>query len=128
MTKNYAYYFDPETCIMYKFYYGDIRLDDIITSWDYAIESKIIPQETIGFVLEYRKAHLRIPVSHYKLIPAYYQKHPEIFNGKRVAILTTNPKDIVIPLLVETEDQGYQSKPFSTEEAAIKWIKRNEKY
>ena len=124
MTRNYAFYFDPETCIMYKFYYGAIRLDDIITSWDDAINRNIIPNETIGFILEYRKASLLIPVSHYKLIPAYYQKHPEIFFGKRIAILTTDPKDIVIPILVETEDQGYKSKPFSTEEAAIKWIRK----
>ncbi|MBG0782474.1 MAG: hypothetical protein H0S84_09425 [Bacteroidales bacterium] len=124
MTKNYAYYFDPETRIMYKFYYGEIRIDDITTSWDDAVKREIIPKETIGFVLEYRKARLLIPVSYYKHIPVYYRKHPEIFSGKRIAILTTNPKDIVIPLLVETEDHGYQSKPFSTEEAAIKWIKK----
>jgi len=109
---------------MYKFYLGDIRIDDITSSWDDAIKRKIIPNETIGFILEYRKANFLIPVSFYKRIPAYYLKHPEIFNGKRIAILTTNPKVIFIPLLVEIEDQGYQTKPFSTEEAAIRWIKK----
>ncbi len=122
MKKNYTFYFDPDTRIMYKYYYGEISFDDIESSWDEAINKNIIPGETSGFILDYQKASVNIPVKLYNQIPEYYKQHLDIFGGKRIAVLTTNPKDIVIPILVETESQGFESKPFSTEEAAIKWI------
>lgn len=107
---------------MYKYYYGDISFEDIEVSWDEAILQKIIPSENKGFLLDYQKASVIIPVQHYKKINEYYQQHLDVFADKRIAILTTKPKDIVIPVLVETESQGFESKPFSTEEAAKKWI------
>ncbi|MGQ8336789.1 hypothetical protein ACUNWD_09580 [Sunxiuqinia sp. A32] len=40
----------------------------------------------------------------------------------KIAIVTESPKDIVIPTLVQNEDDGYLSRPFSSIEAAIKWV------
>jgi len=55
-------------------------------------------------------------------IASFYKKHPEVFGGYKIAIVTVTPRDIVIPVLVEMHDDGYRSRPFSTLDAAIFWI------
>jgi hypothetical protein len=107
---------------MFKFYFGNITIDDIISSWDYAIENKIIPLETNGFIVDYRNAHFNFPIKEYHRISQYFKDHLNIFGNKRIAVITENPRDIVIPTLVEKEDEGYSSRPFSTVQAAVHWI------
>ena len=55
-------------------------------------------------------------------IANFYKKHIDIFGNFKIAIVTEEPKDIVIPILVESLDEGYTSCPFSTLEAAINWV------
>jgi hypothetical protein len=125
MKRNYKYQFDKDSGILYKFYYGVITLEDIYTSWDYAIANDQIPSETKGFILDYRKASLDIEIFEYSKIADYYRMHIEIFKDKKIAIVTESVQDIVIPILVETKDQGYKSRPFSKLEPAIKWVLDN---
>lgn len=120
--KKSEFKFDPDTGILYKYYFGTITIADIQSSWEYAIENNLIPSDTRGFILDYRNATLRFPEFEYSKIPNFYRQHPEIFNGYKIAIITENPQDIVIPVLVKEMDDGYLSSPFSTLEAAIQWI------
>ena len=120
--EKFKFVFDRSTGILYKYYYGSITLEDIFSSWDYAISNNIIPKETKGFILDYRKAHFEIILNEYWRIADYYKKHLDIFGNKRVAIITEKPKDAVIPDLVETKDEGYLSRPFYSPEAAVQWV------
>ena len=52
----------------------------------------------------------------------YYRNNLEVFSNMNIAIIIENPTDIVVPYLVKEEDFSYSSEPFSTVEAAIKWI------
>jgi len=119
---NFKYEFNSKTGILFKYYYGTITIEDIIYSWDFAIENKLIPKGVKGFILDYTEASFKISVDESDEIPKYYKKHPDIFNHCKVAILTVKPTDVVIPLLVKQKDDGYMSKPFSTLEAAIQWV------
>lgn len=114
--------FDSNTGILFKYYFGTITIEDIHSSWEYAIQNNLIPPERIGFILDYRNATLRLPHLEYKEISNFYRQHPEIFEGYKIAIVTENPQDIVIPVLVREMDAGYLSRPFSTVDAAILWI------
>jgi hypothetical protein len=122
MLEKFKYEYDPSTRILFKFYYGIISINDIESSWIYAFENQIIPEDVAGFVLDYRNAAFEISRSEYMAIPEFYKKHLSVFGNKKIAIITENPRDIVIPLLVEREDEGYLSKPFSTRDAAIHWV------
>lgn len=122
METKFKYSFDESTGILYKFYYGSIDIEDIYSSWDYAIENNLIPKNTKGFLLDYTNASLDVNIKKYKRIPEYYKNHIEIFGNHRIAVLTQSPKDVVIPTLVESKDEGYSSRPFYTLEAALKWI------
>ncbi|MCW8850485.1 MAG: hypothetical protein OQJ81_10945 [Melioribacteraceae bacterium] len=122
MDEKFKFVYDDETNILYKYYYGEIKLEDIISSWDYAINNNLIPKSTKGFIMDYRNASLGIKITESHKIAAYYKKNIDIFGNYKIAILTKNPKDIVIPTLVESKDDGYFSKPFYTLEAAIRWV------
>ena len=56
------------------------------------------------------------------MISDYYKNHLDIFYKRKIAIITENPKDIVVPYLVQKKDEGYLSNPFSTIEGAVEWI------
>lgn len=122
MKEKFKYSFDESTGILYKYYYGAITLKDIYSSWDYAISNNLIPKETQGFILDYKEATFDIKIKEYAKIAEYYKEHLDIFRNQKIAIITQTPKDVVIPLLVESKDYGYSSKPFYTVEAAIRWI------
>lgn len=122
MDKKFEYKFDDLLGILFKTYYGSITIEDIESSWNYAFENDLIPKERKGFILDYRKSNFDIKIKEYISIPNFYKKHLDIFGNYKIAILTEDPNDIVIPILVKSKDEGYFSRPFSTIEAAIAWV------
>ncbi len=122
MHSKFKYNYDPVTGILFKYYYGQISIQDIERSWTDAFEKGLIPSNVAGFVLDYRGATFAFSRFEYTSIPEFYKQHLDVFGNKKIAIVTESPKDIVIPLLVEQKDEGYASKPFSTLEAAIGWV------
>ena len=122
MDKKFKYQFDSSQGILFKYYYGLITIEDIVSSWEYAFENGLIPKEVKGFILDYRKSNFNINIPEHTAIADFYKKHIDIFGGFKIAIITEDPRDIIIPVLVETKDEGYSSRPFSTLDAAIKWV------
>jgi hypothetical protein len=120
--EKFRYEFDDSLRILFKYYDGSITLDDIKFSWEYAFANNLISRETRGFILDYRKATFNMDLEEHDGIAKFYQEHLEVFGNFKIAILTDNPKDVVIPTLVELKDDGYQSKPFCNLDAAIDWV------
>ena len=112
MTKNnsqtraeekFKFVFDRSTGILYKYYFGPITYEDIFSSWDYGISNNLIPKETKGFIVDYRKASFEIILDEYWRISDYFKKHLDIFGNKRIGVITQKPKDAVVPSLVESK-------------------------
>jgi hypothetical protein len=122
MDKKFKYRFDRSLGILYKYYYGLITLEDIESSWEFAFDNGCIPKDVKGFILDYRKSNFNIKIEEHIAIANFYKRHLEVFGNLRIAIITEEPKDIVIPILVKSKDDGYCSKPFSTLESAIEWV------
>lgn len=122
MRKKFKYQYDSSKGILFKYYYGLISIKDIYSSWDEAILNNTIPEGTRSFILDYTEASFDLKVQEYPKIAEYYRNHLEVFRNCKIAIITHTPKDVVIPSLVETIDEGYFSKPFYTLEAAIDWV------
>lgn len=122
MEENFTFQFDSSLGIFFKYYFGPITLEDIGDSWEHVIKNQLIPEGTRGFVLDYRNAEINIPPARHTHIADFYKNHLEIFNNTKIAILTDNPKNVVISILVESKDEGYKSRPFSTMESAIRWV------
>lgn len=122
MEKKFKYNFNNSTKILSKTYFDSITIEDIESSWEYAFENDLIPKETKGFILDYRNSSFKVKIREYRAISDFYKKHIDVFGDYKIAIITEKPSDIVIPLLVETQDEGYSSKAFSTLESAINWV------
>jgi len=122
--EKFKFVFDDSTGILYKYYYGSITIEDISSSWDYAIAHNLIPKNTKEFILDYRKATFQIKLTEYEMIADYYKQNLDIFRNKKIAIITQTSKDVIIPALVETKDDDYSSAPFYTLSAAINWVLR----
>jgi hypothetical protein len=120
--KKFKYSFSNSTKILTKTYFGSITIEDIESSWEYAFKNDLIQKEKKGFILDYRNSSFKINIREYRAISDFYKKHIDIFGNYKIAIVTEQPSDIVIPLLVETQDEGYNSKAFSTLESAINWV------
>ena len=75
-----------------------------------------------SFVLDYREATFNFKVTESTKIAEYYRTHLDVFGNCKIAVVTQKPKDVVVPAIVETHDDGYLSKPFYTKEAAINWV------
>ncbi|MCW3785374.1 hypothetical protein [Plebeiibacterium sediminum] len=122
MNHKFKYIFDSKSRVLTKHYFGPITINDIESSWEYAFQNALIPKETIGFIVDYRNASLHIRIDEYTAISNFYKKHLEVFGDCKIGVLTEVPRDVVIPMLVQSEDEGYSSKPFSTLESAIEWV------
>ena len=122
MDPKTEYKFDKSTGILYKYYHGIVTLDVIISSWEYAINSNIIPKKVRGFILDFRGTTLKLNIKETSDIAAFYNQHPDIFKNKKVALIMQEPEQVVFPIIIESENIEFSPRPFYTEEAAVKWI------
>ncbi len=126
MNEKVFYQFDNSSGIFYKYHYGNISIEEITSSWEFAFQQKLIPPKVKGFILDYTEATFDFPIQDFRKISAFYRQHLDVFKEYRIAIITSNPKDMIIPILIAMEDVGYYSKEFSSLENARKWVLENE--
>lgn len=122
MNDFYKFELHSELNILYKYYYGPISLENIFSSWEHAFDTNIIPKDIKGFILDFRKSNFDFKVERFIDISNFYKEHIDIFKGAKIALITVDPTDLVVPILFKTKEEGYLSQPFSTEQAAIEWI------
>lgn len=119
---KFKYKFNSSKCILFKYYYGSITIADIKSSWEHAFENNIIPKDTKGFILDFQNATFEIEIDEHIEIADFYKNHIDIFGDIKIAMLSNEPRDVAILILVESKNDGYYSKPFSTVEAATRWV------
>jgi len=114
--------FDATQKIFYKHYTGKVTYNDFESSWLYAIHNHILPDEIKGFLLDCRMATLAFPLHEAYKISDFFRNHLNLFGNRKIAFIASTPEQIVIPILLLENDFGYQSRPFSTIEAAESWL------
>ncbi len=87
----------------------------------YAVENDLINENVKGMVLDMRSAEFDFQPEDARLILDFVSQEPKLAKLK-YAILVDSPGQIVYPLLGAIYKETAKVKPFSTEEAAIKWI------
>ena len=120
--KNIEFKYDSDTKIMYKIHYGIITAFDVITSWEWAFENSIIPQNTKLFLLDYQDAVLDNPTSISKAIVNFYHMNLDKFVNCKFAIVSSSSKNVATSMLIKKADKDYVSEPFSHIEKAIEWL------
>ncbi len=120
--KNIQFDFDIKGSVLFKRHFGDVSFDAITEAWDWAFENKIVPEGTNRYLLDYRDALILDIAKSSELIVGYYRLHIDRFKGSKVAIVSTNPKNVALSMLMCRVDDGYTVKPFSTIEMALEWL------
>jgi hypothetical protein len=118
--------YDESTKIVFKIHEGVLNVNDSIQSWLSIIQKQLIPQETIGYIIDYRNARFVSGIESSKTMTEVFNGHPKYFKGKKIALITNEPHMVVMLLIVQTfENKIFDTQPFNTEEAAIEWISKN---
>lgn len=122
MNKRIEYKFDSNTRILFKYHFGTINFNDIETSWIDAFNNNTIPENVIGFVLDYSEAELDMVAEEAKDITRFYREHLDVFRNRKVALVMTKPGHVVFPILVGMEADEYFTRAFYTTDAAVEWV------
>ena len=103
-------------------YTGVVTIKDLENNWLEIIRQNIINANIKGFLLDYRNSIMNIDVEEIPILCDLFKKHVAIFEKKKFAYVTASPNQIILPLLLQEEEYYYESRPFSTTEAAISWV------
>ena len=115
--------FDYETGILTKVGTGKLSLAEMILSWDDAFNNYLHTNKNIqGIILDYREADFDFEVGSEDRVVDFYKKNKALFSAYKIAVITTNSKNITLPLLVTAKLNGFDYELFSTLEAATDWI------
>ncbi|MBU8891894.1 MAG: hypothetical protein KOO66_03895 [Bacteroidales bacterium] len=105
--------------IMTRKFYGKIDADYIIDSFVYLIDNNLIKDNCIGIISDFCNATIEMDIKDFKKVIAFIKQNKKSINLKLAAIVDT-PNKSVFPFLAQSFDMPV--RPFSTVEAAKKWI------
>ncbi|MFZ5942410.1 MAG: hypothetical protein ACOYXB_17720 [Bacteroidota bacterium] len=107
--------------ILIRDFTGKVDVDQIIASWEYLMENRMLGENIRGVINNLSTCELEMNMESFKKLIAYLGTHQE-FSRIKLAVITANPKVVVFPALGENIRKNLSIRPFSTEEAAVFWI------
>lgn len=116
------YQYNDITHILTKDHFGVFSYDNIVETWDYAIDNSLIPCSTKGFFIDFSEATLDLRVGQEKKLINYFDTKPDFFKDKKIAVIVNTPQEIIFPLMVENSSKTFILKAFSTRSAAENWL------
>lgn len=110
-----------EERIIIRNYKGDITVDDIVSSWNYLINNKLITPGLKGIISDFREADFLVDKTGFKKLSNYYSENIDLISHLKLAQLITTSK-IVFTILFEDQNPQIPTKAFSTMGAARRWV------
>lgn len=107
--------------ILIRDFEGKVTVDEIIKSWEYLLEKKLISNNLKGVINNLLECELQMNPESFEILMSYLKKH-EILKTIKLAVVCDCPENIVFPVLGENLVKELKIKPFSTLEAATHWI------
>jgi hypothetical protein len=116
--KSHDHY--PEA-ILVRTFYGQILPEEMISSWNELLDSNLITTNTLGIINDLSHCELKMDIDKFKEFTTFLKSKPQLEKLK-LAVVTNSPKNIVFPILGESQESTLHIKPFSTFRAATHWI------
>lgn len=108
--------------VLYKSFKGNITAKEFESQWQFAIENDIISPDTLGFIIDCSQATFSIDADETYKLSKLFRDNLNIFQHKKMAYITRLPEQIIFPILMQEHDFLYETKPFSSKEAALEWM------
>lgn len=110
----------PES-ILIRDFIGEVSVNEIMESWQYLIERKMITDRIKGVINNLSNCNLIMDMEGFKTLMAYIKKQKNL-KGIKLAVITETPRTIIFPVIGEFSEKELKIKPFSTMAAAVDWI------
>lgn len=107
--------------ILIREFQGQVNSAEIIRSWEYMLENKLITSELLGVINDLSGCVLNMNMEGFQDLLNFLKKHGNIKKLKQ-AVISDTPGNIVFPTLAEIGEKELKIKVFSTIEAAVYWI------
>lgn len=107
--------------ILIRDFVEKVSVSDIIESWKYLIENKMISPDIKGIINNLEGCKLEMNMEGFETIMAFMTKQKEL-HGIKLAVVCDCPENIVFPMRGEFEQNQLQIKPFTLMNSAVKWI------
>lgn len=107
--------------ILIRKFHGKVNVSEIISSWEYLLNSKILTDKHLGVINDLTDGDLEMDQGCFLDLIAYLKKNP-IFIRMRLAVICDTPEKIVFPSIGEYTVKELYIRPFTTVDAAVGWI------
>lgn len=103
-----------------RIFKGTVKVEDVFDSFEYIVSSKMISPLCKGILTDFRDCTLDFEKLKFKNLIEYVRGSSAL-KGVRIAVVVDTSQNIVFPMIASNE-KGMVVQPFSTIEAAQKWI------
>ena len=105
---------------IFREFKGELVVEDIMDSFVYILNEKMISPGCRGILTDLREADLNFDMTSFRNLLIYIKNSPGL-DGLKIAVVVDSAAKIVFPMMASNEP-GLMIQPFSTMESAIKWI------
>lgn len=107
--------------ILVRDFISEIDVSDIIDSWEYLLEKKLINDQIKGVINNLEGCRLNMDMNSFQTL-INYLKMSEPLRSLKLAVICDNPRLIIFPMMGELMEKDLHIRPFATEKAAVEWI------
>ena len=107
--------------ILIRNFVGKVTVQDIIDSWEYLRENKLVNKNIKGVLNNLSNCELTMNLKSFEIVLSYIKKQ-DFLKGVKIAVVSNSSKIIIFPILAEKQQGSLKIKPFSTFDAAVNWI------
>ena len=108
--------------VIVRYYQGEVRLEDIIESWNKLFRDFNNLQDYKGIVNVFLNANVIHEDENLNVLVEYLSGHLDRLKDLRIAIVMDTPM-VCNTIIVGQKMKSLQIKPFSTEKAALEWVR-----
>ncbi len=107
--------------ILIRKFYGDVTIEELISSLEYMIRTNLITKTTKGIISDFREASFLPEQKDLLVLKDLFLVHSSILGHLRFAQIIITP-EIAQTMLFEAENSDVTTRSFSTMQAAKTWI------
>ena len=107
--------------VLFRGFEGELTVEAEIQMLQYAVDKGLINDRVVGMVLDMSKARFKMPPGEGIKIIDFTASVP-LLAPLKYALIVDTPENIIFPLLGGILRDENKLQPFSTEQAAIKWV------